>query len=96
VLRHPSVSGLVCFNGKPAPLPEDEINRLRQWLAARTAEPYPFLVEGKRVRVKAGPLGGLEGVIIRRKGKARLVVTIDALERSIAFEIDTYEVELAV
>jgi transcription termination/antitermination protein NusG len=96
VLRHPSVSGLVCFNGKPAPLPEEEIEHLRQWLASRSAEPYPFMVEGKRVRVKAGPLAGMEGVIVRRKGKNRLVVTIDALERSIAFEVDTFEMELAV
>jgi transcription antitermination factor NusG len=96
VLRHPSVSGLVCFNGKPAPLPDDQIEGLRQWLASRSAEPYPFMVEGKRVRVKAGPLAGMQGVIVRRKGKNRLVVTIDALERSIAFEIDTCEMELAV
>jgi transcription termination/antitermination protein NusG len=95
-LRHPSVSGLVSFNGKPSPLADDEIDRLRQWLAARRAEPYPFFTAGKRVHIKAGPLAGLEGVIVRRKGKNRLIATIEVLERSIAFELDTSELELAV
>lgn len=96
ILRHPSVFGLVSFNGKPAPLSDEEIDRMRKWLAARSAEPYPFLVEGKRVRVKAGPLAGLEGIVVRRKGKSRLIATIEALERSIAFELDAAEAELVV
>ncbi len=96
VLRHPSVFGLVCFNGKPAQLPDDEINQLRKWLTERIAEPYPFLVEGKRVRVKVGPLAGLEGVLLRRKGCTRLIATIEAIERSIAFELDAADVELVL
>ena len=61
VLEHPSVLRLVTFGGTPAPLPDGEIERLRAALELGKAEPFPFLIPGKRVRVKSGPLVGVEG-----------------------------------
>jgi transcription antitermination factor NusG len=88
VLGVPSVVRLVGFNGRPAPLPEEEIESLRNGLSALRAEPYPFLKAGRRVRIVQGPLEGLEGVLLRRKGRYRLVLSLDLIQRSICVDVD--------
>lgn len=93
VLDHPGVLRLVTFNGRPAPLPDGEIERLRAALEFGKAEPFPFLVPGRRVRVRSGPLAGLEGTILRRKGRMRLVVSVEAIQRSIIFDLDATDLE---
>jgi transcription antitermination factor NusG len=95
VLSTPGVLRLVGFNGRPAPLPQDEIEALQQSLAVRKAEPYPYLSAGKRVRITAGPLQGLSGVVLRRKGQLRLIVSIDSIARSVALEVEAADVQLA-
>jgi transcription antitermination factor NusG len=96
VLEHPSVLRLVTFNGRPAPLHAGEIERLQAALEFGKAEPFPFLIPGKRVRVKSGPLAGLEGIILRRKGRTRLVVSVEAIHRSIVFDLDAPDLESAI
>jgi transcription antitermination factor NusG len=95
VLTIPSVVHLVSSGGIPAPLSDDEIEILRKSLAAYKAEPYPYLQAGQRVRVNTGPLQGLEGVIVRNKGKWRMVVSVDCIAKSIALEVDATDLELA-
>lgn len=95
VLSHPGVIRLVSFNGKPAHLPDQEIERLRSSLQICRAEPYPFLSVGRQVRIKAGPLAGLEGRILRRKGKLRVVVSMELIERAIVLEVDAADAQLA-
>ena len=96
VLEHPSVLRLVTFGGRPAPLADGEIERLRAALQLGKAEPFPFLIPGKRVRVKSGPLAGVEGTILRRKGKMRLVVSVEAIQRSIIFDLDATDLESTI
>jgi transcription antitermination factor NusG len=96
VLEHPSVLRLVTFGGRPAPLADSEIERLRAALETGKAEPFPFLIPGKRVRVKSGPLVGVEGTIVRRKGKMRLVVSVEAIQQSIIFDLDAADLESTV
>ena len=95
VLEHPSVLRFVSFNGKPALLPPEEIERLRT-LISHKAEPLPFLTPGKRIRIKSGPLAGLEGKFLRRKGRLRFAVSIELIQRSVIFDLDASDLELAV
>ena len=95
VLAQPGVIRLVGSNGKAAALPDSEIETLRSTLAVYRAEPFPFLTAGKKIRVRSGPFAGLEGRIIRRKGKIRLVASIDLIQRSILLELDAAEAQLA-
>lgn len=88
VLAVPGVVRIVSFNGKPAYLADEEIRTLRTSVAVRAAEPYPYLAEGKRIRITGGPLKGLEGVVVRRKGKLRAVVSIHSIMQSYAVEVD--------
>jgi transcription antitermination factor NusG len=94
VLRLPGVVQLVSFNGKPAPLPNSEIDGLRDRLIQNVhAEPHPYLKVGRRVRVHSGPIAGLEGILVRRKDKFRVVISIHMIQRSIAVEVDESEIE---
>ncbi len=94
VLRIPSVVRIVGFNGQPTSLPEGEIEALRESLALNLrAEPHPFLAVGRRVRLKSGPLAGFEGILVRRKGSLRLVLSINLIQRSILVETDSSELE---
>lgn len=94
VLQLPSAVRLVSFNGQPAVLPEAEIENLRQRLSrVSCAAPHPYLNVGRRVRVCAGPMQGLEGIIVRRKDRCRIVFSLDLIMRSMAVEVDETDVE---
>ncbi len=51
------------------------------------------LTDGDRVRVRYGPLAGLEGVVIVRRGKTRLLVAIHFLQQGASVEIDDFLLE---
>jgi transcription antitermination factor NusG len=94
VLQVPSVVRFVSFNGQPAALPDAEIEVLVNGLAKGVrAEPHPYLKVGHRVRVKYGPLAGTQGILVRRKDKFRVVLSIDLIMRSVAVEVDEADVE---
>jgi transcription termination/antitermination protein NusG len=94
VLQIPSVVRLVGFNGQPAALPDEEVEALRDGLARQLrAEPHPYLTVGRRVRILRGPLEGSEGILIRKKGLLRVVLSVDLIMRSVALEIDSADVK---
>jgi transcription antitermination factor NusG len=94
VLQVPGVVRLVGFNGTPCPLPDNEIDVLRQGLSGTiSARPCPYWQRGRRVVVKAGPLKGLQGILVRKKSHGRLVISLDLIQRSVAVDLD--ELDLA-
>lgn len=94
VLRTPSVVRLVEFGGQAAALPDQEIETLRRGLTReRGIEPCPYLKVGRRVRVRGGPLQGLEGILVYKKNRSRFVISVDLIMRSVAVEIDVAELE---
>jgi len=93
VLKVPGVVKLVMFNGQPSALLEAEIESLRRGLAGHVSMvPHPYLRIGRRVRLKGGPMAGLEGILRRRKDGLRLVVSIEMLTRAVAVEVDEADV----
>jgi transcription antitermination factor NusG len=94
VLQLPSVVRLVGFNRTPTPLPEQEIESLRAGLGRLHAEPHPYLKTGRRVRIQGGPLRGLEGIVVRGKGKSRIVISIDLILRSVVVDLDAGDLGL--
>ena len=94
VVQIPGVARLVGFNGTPAALSEKDITGLQKGLASGvTAIPHPFLTIGRRVRVKTGPLAGTTGVLLRRKGNSRVVVSIELLRQSVAVDVVDADLE---
>ncbi len=94
VLQVPSVVRLVGFNGHLSALPDEEIEGLKKGLAGGVrAEPHPFLTVGRRVRLKSGPLAGMQGILLRQKGNFRVVMSIDLIQRAVAVDAEAADVE---
>ncbi|MFZ0640190.1 MAG: UpxY family transcription antiterminator [Candidatus Acidiferrales bacterium] len=96
VLKVPGVARLVGFNGTPTPLDDEEVESLRRAISSgmKTA-PHPYLTVGRRVRITAGPLAGREGILLRRKGAVRVVLSIDLIQRSMVADLDARWIEPA-
>lgn len=94
VLQLPSVARFVCFDGRPAPLPDGQIEALRSGSqhGARFT-PHPLLKAGARVRVRRGCFSGAEGILVRRRHVLRFVLSLDLLNRAISVEVDAADVE---
>lgn len=95
VLGLPGVLSIVGSAREPWPLPDLEIEALRSGLLERKVEPHPYLILGERARIKAGVMTGVEGILIRKKNDLRVVLTLDAIMRSVAVEVDAEDVEPA-
>lgn len=88
ILQTPGVIQIVGRGRQPLPIPEQEMESVRRLVTAQAdARPHPFLKEGDFVRVQTGPLKGVEGILVRRKGRHQLVVSIQLLQRSVAAEV---------
>jgi transcription antitermination factor NusG len=57
--------------------------------------PY-YLSKGDKVRIKSGPLEGLEGIVERQKGRSRIVISINAIMNSVAVDLQADDLEPAV
>jgi transcription termination/antitermination protein NusG len=94
IVTTPGFITFVTAGGRAAPIPEAEIGAVRRAVeSSLRVEPHPFLKCGDSVRVTNGPLQGLEGILVRKKGLARLVVSVELLMRSAAVEVDAWNVE---
>src|SRR5512146_2982725 len=74
ILRTPSVASLVTVAGVPASLPGSEIESIKAGVSQLNLEPHPYLRKGDRVRVKAGPFAGQEGILVFLKSSWRVVI----------------------
>ncbi len=93
VLASSAVMGIVGFGSQPAPLAEPEIEAVRRTVeAGGAAAPVPKT--GDRVRVIAGSLRGIEGVLVREANKTNFVVSIQHIQRSVALSIEQSAVEM--
>lgn len=71
-----------------------EIEQIRLAIEADVRlDPHPFLKTGTRVRVRAGPLRGVEGIVEITRKVDRLVLQIHTLGQAASVEIDAAEVE---
>jgi transcription antitermination factor NusG len=93
VLQIPGVIGFAVSSSHPTPLQQSEVDALRVLSVVCHAQPHPFLKSGDRVRIVAGPLVGMEGVLVRRAHELRVVLSLDFIMRSVAVEISEFDVE---
>lgn len=96
VLRVGGVLGLVGSHGEGTPIPDVQVDTIRTLVERELPfSPCPFLKIGQRVRIRGGALEGLEGKFVARNGSHTLVISIDAIERSVAVRLEGYRVEAA-
>ncbi len=94
-LGAPGLVHIVGFADGPVPIPEEEIESVRRLVnSGLNVCGWPMLKTGQRVRVRRGPLKGLEGRLEKIKGQFRLVISVELLRRSIAAEVDSEAIEV--
>ena len=93
LIRQPGVIGIAASNSSPTPIGDDEISMLRLVADQVKAQPHPYLSVGERVRIIAGPLAGMEGILTRKKHELRVVISIEIIMRSVTVEISEFEIE---
>jgi transcription antitermination factor NusG len=55
--------------------------------------PEARIEPGQLVRVRSGPLRGVEGVVVKRRGSARLVVAVRFLNQGASIELEDVDLE---
>lgn len=95
VLKTP---GIVRFigtpQGEPESVPEEQITSLMKLVESREfLDPYPYLKEGHRVRIKRGALRGVEGILVQKAGQHMLVLSVDILQQGVSLKIESSDVE---
>ena len=94
VVQTEGVIGFVASGNAIVPVPTRQLEDLHRLLSQRVpCALTPFLSVGRRVRIRGGCLDGLEGILAQNDAN-RLVVSIEAIQRSIAVQIDGYELQL--
>ena len=94
VHRVNGVFGIIGVRGEGTPIPDEQIQAVRTLISEQlTWSFHPFLKIGQRVRIRGGSMDGVEGVLVARNGDRTLVVSIDAIQRSLAVRIEGYDVE---
>jgi transcriptional antiterminator NusG len=93
VLTAPGVVDFVGFGKTPEHIPDAEIERVRRMVdSGLLVTPYPYVQVGQAVLIERGPLSGVEGILAEVKGKVRLVVSVNLLQRSVSAEVDRHSI----
>jgi transcription antitermination factor NusG len=88
ILNTPGVFSLVASAGKPAIIPQAELEAVRTAAAIpERVEPHDYWQCGERVRIMGGAMAGLEGLVARKKDSVRVVLSVEILCRSVAVEV---------
>jgi transcription antitermination factor NusG len=94
VLRIPGVLNFVGVRNFGLPIPDSQIDHVQLLLKQQIPmAPYSFLKIGQRVRIRGGALDGMEGLLVGKNGNSRLVISIDAIERSLTISVQGYDLE---
>jgi len=94
VYRTNGVFGIVSMRGEAIPIPEEQIDALRTVVTQQVSwSAHPFLKVGQRVRIRGGSMDGVEGVLLSANGDRTLIISVDAIQRSLAVRVQGYDVE---
>lgn len=89
-----SIVKTICFNGKPEPIPDWEIENLKLLMERNPDVLVTDKIEiGTTVRITEGPFEGLEGKVYKSANNAQMLsVTIELLNRSVSVELPSINV----
>lgn len=94
VLGTPGVVTVVRSNGQPVSIADDELENVRRFARAMAnqdvpLEVRPYLTEGQRVRITEGPFEGVQGIVIERRNKRRVLIGLSAIGQGLEIDVDT-------
>jgi transcription antitermination factor NusG len=89
ILTVPGVVNIVGFGTEGEPVDPVEMESILALVKTDShVVPHPYLPVGQRIRVQAGPLRGVEGVVMEHRDGERLIVSVTLLQRSIAVDLE--------
>lgn len=94
ILNTPGVFFIVGNAGGAYPIADMDIESMRAIARSRLPiESHPPLQSGDRVRIRRGPLAGVQGILTRVNNQDRLVLCVEPLRRAISIEVNFADVE---
>ena len=95
ILKCTGVVNIVSVEGKPASIPEHELDSIRVLVGSDLQyDPCPLIREGMMVEVVHGPLSGVIGRLVRKDAqRARLVLSVDLIGQGVSVEVDAADVK---
>jgi transcription antitermination factor NusG len=99
VLSVPGVVGVIRNNGRPVPIPDEEMENLRRFSEAlASGDGHSEMVSlpdvGGRVCIGSGPFEGLHGIVVERLGRRRFIVGLHLLGRGMEVDFPAEVLEL--
>jgi len=93
ILTCVGVAQIIMVDGKPAPIDSAEIEAIQRLVETQYKfDPCPLIKEGDLVEVIHGPLTGVVGRLIRKKDRAKLVLSITMINRAVEVTFDAADV----
>jgi len=96
VLQTPGVAQILSEGSKPMPIPEEQIVSIQKLVeSGLNYDPYPYLKEGTLVSVVRGPLSGVQGILVEKRKKHLLVLSVDLIQQSAVLQVDISDTDVA-
>jgi transcription antitermination factor NusG len=96
LLRIDELIRFIHFDGKPANIAEKDIMIIKSFMQGDVEPTGSDLSIGAKIRVTQGQFAGIEGIMIRKNGRKRLIVNLDFLHKSVSIDIEACQVEASV
>jgi transcription antitermination factor NusG len=87
-LTVPNVVSLVGTKDAPSEVSEDELAWIRRGIEHGDATPHERLEAGQRVVITDGAMAGMEGVLLRKQNKTRVIVSLQSIPRAFSVEVE--------
>lgn len=89
VVATPGVARIICFEGKPVPIPESQIDAVKMLLSKDVKIETPAISPepGDEIEITKGSLKGLKGEMVEYRGKRKIIIRLDAIDKSVVIHI---------
>ena len=101
VLAVPGSVQVIRTAGRPAPIPDEEIDNVRLFAACLletgvVPAPAPQVERGQSVVVQSGPFSGVRGLVLEQRGPDRVLIQIGLSAIGQALKIELHAEDLVV